>query len=343
MDSQIDQTSKGFIEYTLLGNGPVVLICHGTSSNCFSTELAGPLVEAGFSVLTPSRPGYGRTPLGVGPSAAEAAQALISLLDCLHIQTCAVIAISGGSPTGVALAAGFPQRVTRLVLAAAITHPENRPNEPGYKNQTAFYGPMHNVIWSMLGLLSRLAPRTMARQTLTIFSTHNPDDGLSKLSSEGIGKICRFYQGRSSRQGALNDGTHTVGADLLESIHQIDDAEEAHAPIRLDGLNRQRQSEVGFACAGSAYQDDVAGLVDEVAVMQRADLLFVDWGFGKFEVGELAIFGKLGHRHLIAHRSGMTLAVLRCEQTSQHLERRAAALDALVDDLIERRCHPVQF
>lgn len=220
MKSEIKSTSKGPIEYTLLGSGPVVLVCHGTSSNCFSTELAHPLVEAGFTILTPSRPGYGRTPLSVGPSAAEAAQALALLLDNLQIRTCSVMAVSGGGPTGVALAAMFPQRVSHLALVAAVTHPEERPNEPGYKNQTAFYGPMHSITWGMLGLMSRLSPRSMARQTLAIFSTHDPDDALSKLSPDGIAKICRFYQGQSSRKGALCDATHTVGADLLCTIQQ---------------------------------------------------------------------------------------------------------------------------
>ena len=171
-------------------------------------------------MLTPSRPGYGRTPLEVGPRAAEAAQALIALLDSLSVQTCAVVAISGGGPTGVALAAGYPQRIQRLILAAAVSRPEERPNEPSYKNQTAFYGPMHGLMWGMLGLMSRLSPRSMARQTLAIFSTHDPDDALSKLSTEDIARISRFYQGRSSRKGALNDAAHTVGADLLEAVRQ---------------------------------------------------------------------------------------------------------------------------
>jgi pimeloyl-ACP methyl ester carboxylesterase len=220
MKSQIAQTSRGPIEYTMLGSGPAVLVCHGTSSNCFSTDTSTPLVKAGFSMLTPSRPGYGRTPLSAGPSAAEAAQALIALLDCLAVRSCAVVAISGGGPTGVALAAGFPERVKRLVLVEAVTYPENRPNEPGYKSQMAFYGPLHPLLWGMLGLMSRLSPPTMARQTLAIFSTHNPEDGLRQLSPEGIRAICRFYQGRSSRKGALADNAQTVGADLLEAIRQ---------------------------------------------------------------------------------------------------------------------------
>jgi pimeloyl-ACP methyl ester carboxylesterase len=255
MNSQIAQTSKGPIEYTLLGKGPLVLVCHGTSSNCFSIDVTKPLVDAGFRVLTASRPGYGRTPLSVGRTAAQAAEALIALLDSLAFQTCSVIAISGGGPTGIALAAGFPQRVTCLVLAEAISYPENRPNELAYKNQMTFYGPMHNVLWAMLGLMSRISPRGMARQTLTIFSTHNPDDGLSKLSPADIDSICHFYQGRSSRQGALNDGMHTVGADVLKLVHQptlvIHSREDnsvpfAHAEWSLKYIPHAELCETGF-------------------------------------------------------------------------------------------------
>src|SRR5512146_3344767 len=102
LESRIANTACGAIEYTLLGKGPVVLVCHGTSSDCFSRESSAPLLEAGFAVLTPSRPGYGRTPLNVGASAAQAAEAMIALLDCLGIKTCTVKAVSGGGPTGIA-------------------------------------------------------------------------------------------------------------------------------------------------------------------------------------------------------------------------------------------------
>lgn len=255
MESQLAITSKGPIEYTLQGSGPVVLVCHGTSSNCFSTAKSRPLAAAGCRVLTPSRPGYGRTPVAVGRSAAQAAEALIALLDSLKVPSCSVLAISGGGPTGIALAAGYPQRVQRLILAAAVSRPENRPNEPGYINQSAFYGPMHNVTWAMLGLMSRLSPRSMARQTLAIFSTHDPDDGLSKLTPEDVASISRFYQGRSSRQGALMDVTHTVGADLLQRVRQptlvIHSREDnsvpfAHAEWSLKNIPHSELCEAGI-------------------------------------------------------------------------------------------------
>jgi pimeloyl-ACP methyl ester carboxylesterase len=255
MDSHIAQTSKGPIEYTSLGTGQVVLVCHGTSSDCFSTGETKPLLDAGFLVLRPSRPGYGRTPLSAGKTSGQAADALMALLDSLKIEKCSVIAISGGGPTGVALAAGYPERVTHLIMAEAISQPEIRMNEPTYKNQMAFYGPMHGVMWRMLGLMGRLSPRSMARQTLAIFSTHNPDDGLSKLSPDDIESICRFYQGRSSRQGALNDATHTIGADLLQKVQQptlvIHSREDnsvpfSHAEWSLKNIPHSSLCESGF-------------------------------------------------------------------------------------------------
>ncbi len=71
MKSQIAHSLKGSIEYTLLGIGPMVLVCHGTSSYCFSTEVTQPFIGASFSELTPYRPGYGRTSLDFRRSAAQ--------------------------------------------------------------------------------------------------------------------------------------------------------------------------------------------------------------------------------------------------------------------------------
>jgi len=148
----------------------------------------------------------------------QAAETMIALLDCLGIETCTVKAISGGGPTGVALAANYPERVRRLALIAAITKPEDRVQEEAYQRQKAFYGPLHGMFWKMLDLISRLWPKAMARQTMVIFSTHDPEDVLRQLTAEDIEAICNFYQGSSSRRGALNDLTHTVGKELLQRV-----------------------------------------------------------------------------------------------------------------------------
>lgn len=280
MNSQIASTSKGPIEYTLQGEGPVVLVCHGTSSNCFSTELAGPLVEAGFSVLIPSRPGYGRTPSEVGRSNLQAAEAMAAFLDSLEIQACSVVATSGGGPTGVALAAAYPERIQRLALIEANTHTEGRQNEPAYRSQKAFYGSLHGVVWGFLGVTASLAPRRMARQSLAIFSSHDPDDAMKQLSAEDIAAICRFYQGYSSRQGALNDLTHSVGAELLQKvsvptlvIHSREDASIpfSHAEWSLQHILNAELCEGGFTGHFYWIGPDYRGICQRLVAFLRSD------------------------------------------------------------------------
>jgi pimeloyl-ACP methyl ester carboxylesterase len=257
------------------------LVCHGTSSNCFSTELAGPLAEAGFCVLVPSRPGYGRTPSEVGRSNAQAAEALAALLDSLETQTCSVIAISGGGPTGVALAAHHPERVHRLVLIEANTHTEDRQNEPAYRSQKAFYGPLHGVMWGLLGLTGSLAPRRMARQTLAIFSTHDAEDAMQRLTAEDMAAIRRFYQGRSSRQGALNDLEHSVGAELLQKvsapvlvIHSREDASIpfSHAEWSLQNIPDAELCESGFTGHFFWIGPDYPGICRRLVAFLRNDM-----------------------------------------------------------------------
>jgi pimeloyl-ACP methyl ester carboxylesterase len=281
MKSQIASTSKGPIEYTLQGEGPVVLVCHGTSSNCFSAELAGPLIEAGFSVLIPSRPGYGRTPSEVGRDNLQAAGALAALLDSLEIQACSVVAISGGGPTGVALAAAYPERVQRLALIEANTHTEGRQNEPAYRSQKAFYGPLHGVRWGLLGLTASLAPQRMARQTLAIFSSHDPDDAMKQLSVEDITAIRCFYQGRSSRQGALNDLRHSVGAELLQKVpvpalivHSREDASIpfSHAEWSLQHIPNAELYEGGSTGHFYWIGPDYAGIRRRLVAFLRSDI-----------------------------------------------------------------------
>jgi pimeloyl-ACP methyl ester carboxylesterase len=191
----------------------------------------------------------------VGRSNTEAADALAGLLDELQIPQCSVIAISGGGPTGVALAANYPERVKNLVLIAANTYTENRQNDPGYQSQKAFYGPLHGLFWAMLRLFSILSPRRTALQTLAIFSTHDPKDAMSRLSSGDIRALRHFFHGQSSRPGALNDLTHTVTTELMQKIisptliiHSREDASIPfhHAEWSLENIPTARLCETGF-------------------------------------------------------------------------------------------------
>ena len=282
MKSQIAQTLRGPIEYTWEGQGPVLLVCHGTSENCYSSSSLRPLLNAGFSLLTISRPGYGRTPSGVGRSNTEAGDALVALLDQLDIRQCSVIAISGGGPTGVSLAANYPERVNSLVLIAANTYTENRQNDPGYKSQKSFYGPLHGLFWGMLRLFSILSPRRTALQTLAIFSTHDPKDTISRLSPEDIRTLSRFFHGQSSREGALNDLTHTVTRELMQKvisptliIYSREDASIPfhHAEWSLEHIPNARLCESGFTGHFYWIGPDYPGICESMIDFLQADVV----------------------------------------------------------------------
>ncbi|MDA1016102.1 MAG: hypothetical protein O3A00_16805 [Planctomycetota bacterium] len=75
------QTDCGLVEYTESGSGEVILYFHGTGltgDTMMSFEL--PLVESGFRLIIPNRPGYGSTPLSEHRSATDCADVAAALL-----------------------------------------------------------------------------------------------------------------------------------------------------------------------------------------------------------------------------------------------------------------------
>src|SRR5678815_1214669 len=111
MTQNIAQTPKGPIEYRFEGNGPTIVVLNGGHCSRETRLSHEKLTEHGFSVLTPSRPGYDSTPSEVGKSAPAAANALAALLDTLQISTVDVIGISAAGPTALAFVQQHPGRV----------------------------------------------------------------------------------------------------------------------------------------------------------------------------------------------------------------------------------------
>lgn len=122
------ETAVGPIEYTSAGSGPTLLVFHGGPGGYDQIGMMADLVEAGFQVLLPSRPGYLGTPLSAGQTMAAQAEAMIALLNALHIEQVAAIGISAGGPVALEMALRFPQRLWGLVMQSAVTLPY-RPNE----------------------------------------------------------------------------------------------------------------------------------------------------------------------------------------------------------------------
>ncbi|MEZ4673011.1 MAG: alpha/beta hydrolase [Caldilineaceae bacterium] len=121
MVQKIAQTAKGPIEYRLEGSGPTVMVLLGGHCSRDTRLSHETLAAHGFSVLTPSRPGYDSTPAAVGKSAQAAADALAALLDTLQIPTVDLIGISAAGPTELAFAQQHPTRLRKLILESAMT------------------------------------------------------------------------------------------------------------------------------------------------------------------------------------------------------------------------------
>ena len=120
MTQHIARTSKGPIEYRFEGRGPTIVVLNGGHCSRETRLSHEKLTEHGFSVLTPSRPGYDSTPSEVGKSAQAAADALAALIDTLQIATVDVIGISAAGPTALAFVQQHPSRVRKLILESAV-------------------------------------------------------------------------------------------------------------------------------------------------------------------------------------------------------------------------------
>jgi 2-hydroxy-6-oxonona-2,4-dienedioate hydrolase len=113
-------TAVGAVEAAVAGSGPAVVLVHGLPG---SWRQLVPLAEdlaADHTVVLPSRPGYGATPLTTGRTYDEHAAAYSALLDALGISRAAIVGVSGGGPSAAAFAATRPDRTTALVLACPL-------------------------------------------------------------------------------------------------------------------------------------------------------------------------------------------------------------------------------
>jgi pimeloyl-ACP methyl ester carboxylesterase len=129
--SSMMDTALGPVEYVDVGDGPVVISAHGILAGYDQAlECLRPLVDMGFRVIAPSRPGYLRTPLIKDMSPIGQADFLAALLDALKIdQAAALIGLSGGGPTAIQFAVRHAARLKSLVLMCAVTH-RIEPNQP---------------------------------------------------------------------------------------------------------------------------------------------------------------------------------------------------------------------
>src|SRR5918996_2451609 len=213
MAQMIAKTAKGPIEYRLEGNGSTVVVLNGGHCSRESRLSHEKLIEYGFSVLTPSRPGYDGTPLDVGKRAQAAADALAALLDTLQISTVDVIGISAAGPTALAFVQQHPGRVRKLILESAVTTDWD---EQTKRRSRIPFGRMAKVTWAVMHTMLKLFPTLLIKALLHDLTVLDVNIVLKRMSSEDLAFVNRMLETSQASTGFLNEIEHKV--DHLATI-----------------------------------------------------------------------------------------------------------------------------
>jgi pimeloyl-ACP methyl ester carboxylesterase len=195
--SRLVATACGPVEVATAGDGPPVLVVHGTAGGFdMGLRVGMDLLGDEFQVIAPSRFGYLRTPMPASASHASQADAFVALQDALDVPSAAIMALSAGAQPATQLALRHPERVQALVL---ITPALYLPPQPGGPET----GPPAVVLDYLLAYASRVGDaaaeellrsyeqerRPVARQIL----------GLTRLlfwAEAGIGPLPRLLRSR---------------------------------------------------------------------------------------------------------------------------------------------------
>jgi pimeloyl-ACP methyl ester carboxylesterase len=177
------ETELGIVEVARVGNGPPAMLIHGTPGGSDSSVAMGRfLVDDGFELIAPSRPGYLGTPLDDRGAIDDQADLLAALLKRLGHDTAGLLTWSGGGPIGYRLAARHPEQVSALVAFAAVSQ-SIQPPDDGLESRLMMRSTFGN--W-LLRFLAAHAPKTTVSETLAAEGNLSKSE-LKKLAGEVFG------------------------------------------------------------------------------------------------------------------------------------------------------------
>src|SRR6202044_3392007 len=102
---------------------------------------------------------------------------------------------------------------------------------------------------------------------------------------------------------------------LFESVDEFNGGEEADAlAMVLDRLDADRGGEMRLPRAGAADQDDIMGVIQELAAVELTRERLVDLAAGEVEAGKSTIVWKAGGLELIGRRSHLPVGRLRLQE-----------------------------
>lgn len=111
-------TSRGTLHYAQAGSGDALVLLHATPGSWRAFAPLAPLLAARWRTIALDTPGYGNSDPVPGPVSIDAmADSVVALLDALALPRAHVLGLHTGNKIAAALAARFPDRVGRVVLA----------------------------------------------------------------------------------------------------------------------------------------------------------------------------------------------------------------------------------
>jgi pimeloyl-ACP methyl ester carboxylesterase len=258
-DTAVVSLAAGPVEYRLGRAGVgTVLVFHGGHVRAGLALGEDVFTAAGYGVLAPSRPGYGRTPVRTGGSPAGFADATRELCEHLGIgQIAAVVGTSGGSHTAITMAARHPDLVTRLILQSAVSFLP-WPGRTTRLGAHLVFGPAtESLTWRAIHALMRRAPDRGLRLMLGPLSTGPAGTVLAGLSQTDRATLVALFSRMRSGHGFVNDlrptpdVTAEVGQPTLVIASRQDRAVPfAHARSLASAI---RHAELVTSQAGSHF------------------------------------------------------------------------------------------
>src|SRR5215207_4547782 len=165
--SRVVSTARGLIKVAEAGDGPPVLVVHGTGGGFdqgmnIARGFMGEWGE-GFRRIVISRFGYLRTPMPRNPSSAAQADALAAVLNALEVLRAHVIGVSAGAHPTAQFALRYPEKVEALVLAVPALYAPPEPDAPPATGPPAIITDYVLRSDFLVWLMGRLAPGVLLR------------------------------------------------------------------------------------------------------------------------------------------------------------------------------------
>lgn len=215
------------MHYRRSGQGPAVVLLHGSGSSLEGVERVASLLSATFDVIRPDLPGFGRT--GPRPDRDYTVQAyaetVARFLESLGQRRYALVGNSLGGNIAWNLALDHPERVTVLVLINATGYPE--------KSLPAGLRLARNPL--VRPLLRRWMPRRATKRNLE--SAVGPG---SKIVDDAMVDRVHTMMSRPGNRSAFVDFANTDQPDRSAEISRIAAPTLVLRSAGIDGQNFAR-------------------------------------------------------------------------------------------------------